>query len=101
MLDTGVGFRYCCLMQVCGQEFSRALIARINSTVQGEPMLSRRELSRRVCRWLDWRAPNGKLKDVSARVALQRLDQRGLIALAPASSPPPPRLLSTEPVASV
>lgn len=78
-------------MQLCGQEFSPTLIARINCTAQTEPMLSRRELSRRVCRWLDWSAPNGKLKDASARVALQRLDQRGLIALPPAARPPPRR----------
>jgi hypothetical protein len=46
-----------------------------------EPNLSRRALSRRVCQWLDWRAPNGQLKDMSCRVALGKLEERGLLEL--------------------
>ena len=78
-------------MQVCGQEFSPALIERINATMKKEPALSRRELSRRVCGWLEWTSANGQLKDVSARVALKRLAQRGVVALPPLSNRPAPR----------
>jgi uncharacterized protein DUF4338/transposase-like protein/transposase Tn5 family protein len=68
-------------MQLCGREFSAATIARIKETLRAEPSLSRRALSLRVCEWLQWRAPNGKLKEVSCRKALLELHRRGLIAL--------------------
>jgi hypothetical protein len=68
-------------MRVCGREFNRGLIARIAATVQAEPSLSRRALSRRVCEWLQWRAANGKLKEVSCRKALLALHRCGLIPL--------------------
>jgi len=68
-------------MRVCGCEFSQEVIARIEATVQGEPSLSRRALSLRVCEWLQWRAANGKLKEVSCRKALLELHRRGRIPL--------------------
>lgn len=68
-------------MQVCGQEFSDTVIERIKATVQKEAALSRYALSRRVCEWMDWRRPNGELKDMSCRVALLALHKRGLIDL--------------------
>ena len=68
-------------MRVCGCEFGQEVIARIAATVQGEPSLSRRALSLRVCEWLQWRAVNGKLKEVSCRKALLELHRRGLIPL--------------------
>ena len=68
-------------MQVIGQEFSDELITRIATAVETEPSLSRSALSRRVCDWLDWRAPNGSLKDMSCRTALLRLHAKGLIPL--------------------
>ena len=68
-------------MQVCGQDFTPALITRIESTLVEEPSLSRRALSRRVCQWLEWRGANGRLKEMSARVALKRLERRGELRL--------------------
>ena len=68
-------------MQVCGREFSAATIAAINGILRGNRSLSRRALSLRVCEWLDWRAANGKLKDVSCRKALLELHRDGLIVL--------------------
>jgi hypothetical protein len=68
-------------MRVCGREFSREVIARIQATVESEPSLSRRALSLRVCEWLQWRAANGKLKEVSCRKGLLQLHRRGLIPL--------------------
>lgn len=68
-------------MQVCGGEFSPEMIARIEAAVRVDPSLSRRALSLRVCEWLDWRAVNGKLKEVSCRKALLELHRRGLIPL--------------------
>ncbi|MEW6296091.1 MAG: Druantia anti-phage system protein DruA, partial [Candidatus Diapherotrites archaeon] len=68
-------------MLVCGQEFNDQIIARIDATIESEPEISRRSLARRVCKWLDWKAPNGNLKDMSARSALLILHRRGAITL--------------------
>ena len=48
--------------------------------------MSRRALSREVCQWLDWRGADGQLKQMSARVALKRLDEAGVIEL-PSAAP--------------
>ena len=42
-------------------------------------------LSRLLCELFDWRAPNGKLKEMSARVAMLAMHRDGLVEL------PPPR----------
>ena len=68
-------------MYACGKEFNDEVIARIATTVEQEPAISRRSLSRLVCGWLDWRAPNGSIKDMSCRTALLRLHGKGLIRL--------------------
>ncbi len=68
-------------MQLCGREFTAATIAQIEATLRVERSLSRRALSLRVCEWLQWRAPNGRLKEVSCRKALVELDRRGVIVL--------------------
>ena len=68
-------------MQLSGREFSTATIARIKKTVSANRSLSRRALSLRVCEWLQWRAPNGRLKEVSCRKALLKLHRRGLVVL--------------------
>lgn len=68
-------------MQICGRHFSRETVARIQATVDAEPSLSRRELSRRVCEWLDWRAPNGEHQEVSCRKALAQLSRDGHLKL--------------------
>ena len=69
----------------CGRVFPHAVLKRINAAVRDHPEWSRADLARRVCNWLDWRAANGKDKTVNCRVALVRLQRRGLIDL------PPPR----------
>ncbi|VEN73446.1 hypothetical protein EPICR_170063 [Candidatus Desulfarcum epimagneticum] len=54
--------------------------------MEKDPSLSRGRLSQEVCLWLDWRSPNGKLKEVSCRKALLKLERNGLITL-PESAP--------------
>jgi hypothetical protein len=61
--------------------FDETILQRIRLTIRQEPNLSRSALSRLVCEWLEWRSPNGKLKDMSCRKALQKLDAHGLIEL--------------------
>lgn len=68
-------------MLVCGQHFGTELFQRINATVHGNPAISRRALSLKVCEWLDWRGPNGKLKEMSCRVALLKLHRQNLVRL--------------------
>ncbi len=68
-------------MRLCGQRFTPEMIRRIAVTVESEPSISRRSLSRRVCEWLDWRAPNGKLREVSCRKALLELNRHGQVKL--------------------
>jgi hypothetical protein len=69
---------------VYGQVFPRAILKRIKAAVRDHPEWSRADLARQVCRWLNWRAANGKDKALACRVALLRLERRGLIDLPPA-----------------
>ena len=68
-------------MQLCGREFRPAMIARIAKALRAEASLSRRSLSLLVCEWMQWRALNGKPKDVSCRKALLELHRRKVITL--------------------
>jgi hypothetical protein len=68
-------------MRICGQEFTTTLLDRIQLTLEAEPDISRRCLSTKICDWLEWRAPNGKLQDMSCRKALVELNRRGVIVL--------------------
>lgn len=43
--------------------------------------ISRRQLSQQICERFNWRSPNGKLKDMSCRVALLKLHRQGVINL--------------------
>ena len=68
-------------MIICGQKFSQNIISRIRNTVNKNPAISRRQLSFKVCEWLNWRRADGALQEVSCRVALLKLHRRGLIHL--------------------
>jgi hypothetical protein len=62
-------------------EITETIINRINETVATEKTLSRTELSREVCRWLEWKSPNGQLQDMSCRKILNSLHKTGKILL--------------------
>lgn len=66
---------------VCGQVFPHEILQCINAAVSDHPNWSRAELARQVCDWLNWRQANGKPKEMSCRVALGRLAERGVIGL--------------------
>ena len=68
-------------MVVAGRDFSEQIIERIRLRVRGDASVTRTGLSREVCRWLDWRDQQGRLKEMSCRVALLKLARRGLIEL--------------------
>lgn len=68
-------------MWLCGQRFGPQVVDHIAATVEADPGISRRALSRQVCEWLDWRAPDGRPREVSCRKALAELQRRGVIDL--------------------
>jgi hypothetical protein len=72
-------------MRYCGREFTEAEIEIIRELLAQSPPLNRYRLSQAVCERLNWRRANGQLKDMSARVALLRMQADALITL------PPPR----------
>jgi hypothetical protein len=76
-------------MRLFGQTFTEGIIERIRGVVSGQPGITRSELSRRVCDWLNWRGANGKPKEVSSREALLELERQGLVALPAAHRLPP------------
>lgn len=66
---------------VCGREFSADLIERIREAVQAHPQWTRAELARQVCQWLNWRDRRGRLRVMSCRAALLRMQDRGGLTL--------------------
>lgn len=76
-------------MLICGQEFSGDLIERIRGCVATNPLLTRAVLSKRVCEWIGWTDHCGKVRDMSCRVALLKLANRGVIKLPEATKSPP------------
>lgn len=68
-------------MQINGKHYSEQTISLIENMVQDEPDISRREISRRICRHMNWRSPNGQLQDMSCRKGLAELERRGIIEL--------------------
>jgi len=68
-------------MEIYERNFTGSIIDGIREMISTNPDISRLELSRRVCEWMNWRSPNGKLKDMSCRKALLTLHRRGRITL--------------------
>lgn len=78
-------------MTIFGQQFTPETLAHLQALINANPSWSRRKLSVQVCEWLEWRSPNGKLKEMSCRVALLKLERAGLLHLPPAGAAPPKR----------
>ena len=72
-------------MRYCGRDFSVSEMVAVRTLIADHPTANRARLSRLVCEALDWRRPDGRLKDMSCRVAMLRMQTDGLIQL------PPPR----------
>jgi len=67
----------------CSRLFDETEIEQIRRISAADDQPSRAEISRRVCQQFHWLRPNGKLKDMSCRVALLRMQHDGLITLPP------------------
>ncbi|MGH8144686.1 MAG: Druantia anti-phage system protein DruA, partial [Steroidobacteraceae bacterium] len=72
-------------MRYCAREFTELEIELISQLLTDQPQMHRAGLSRQVCEQLNWRRPDGRLKEMSCRVAMLRMAADGLIKL------PPPR----------
>ena len=65
----------------CGRDFTPADLAAIGNLMVDNPDANRATLSRLVCERIDWRRPDGRLKDMSCRVAMLRMQDDGLLLL--------------------
>ena len=73
---------YCVVMvSVGGRSFSQEVLDRISAQVRAEPGISRRQLSLRVCEWMNWHNAAGRAQEMSCRKSLVALHRRGLIEL--------------------
>jgi hypothetical protein len=70
-------------VRVCGREFREDEIAEIRGFVIENPSATRRQISRWTCERLQWISPGGRLKEMSCRVALLRLEAMGKVKLPP------------------
>ena len=75
--ETKITYRY------CGRLFSSQQIDHIRDLVASDQHYNRAELSRVVCKDLRWLRADGRLKDMSCRVAMLRMQNDGLIRLPP------------------
>jgi hypothetical protein len=65
----------------CGRTFTAQELDWIRQLIRSEPKHSRLQLSRLVCEKLAWVRQDGRLKDMSCRVAMLRMHTDGLIQL--------------------
>ncbi len=75
----------------CGRNFTEDELTQIRRLIADHPRSSRANLSRMTCQMLEWYKVNGGLKEMSARVAMLRMHEDGLIKL------PPPRCKRPDP----
>lgn len=69
------------MTRYCGRDFSFEELEKIRTLIANNPGFTRAKLSREVCRVFQWLKPDGKLKEMSCRVAMLRMDKDGLIRL--------------------
>ena len=70
-------------MNYCGRNFSDSQINMIRRLIAENPLANRIKLSRMLCELLGWLRPDGRLKEMSCRVAMIRMHNDGLIQLPP------------------
>ncbi len=83
----------------CGRRFAAAEIELMREVVADFGSLSLTEISRSICELLEWKRPNGRLKNHECRLLLEKLGAAGLLTLPPLreSGPRGPRVvISTE-----
>lgn len=80
-------------VRYCGRDFSTEELENIQRLIDEDPARTRTDISRLTCQALGWLKPDGGLKEMSARVAMLRMQTDGLITLPlPRNSRPDPRV---------
>jgi len=69
-------------VRYCGRDFSMEEMRAIREMVNTEG-LGRTAISKKICEQFGWRKADGKLKDMSCRVALLRMEKDGWFKLPP------------------
>ena len=64
-----------------GRKFSPEELALIGQAARDYAGLGITEIARTICEWLDWRRPNGRLKNHECRLLLERLQDQGRLSL--------------------
>lgn len=75
----------------CGKTWTSEDIENVRNLISTYPTATRFALSHLVCEKFNWRKPDGKLKDMSCRVAMIKMHRDGLIEL------PAPRHAKSKP----
>jgi len=70
-------------MRYCGRDFAPRELELIRRLIAEDPTATRADLSRRLCERIGWYKADGGLKEMSARVAMLRMQDDGLITLPP------------------
>jgi hypothetical protein len=69
----------------CGRDFTPKELEQIRFLIKQKPKFNRTRLSVEVCQMFQWLKPDGKVKDMSCRVAMLRMEKDGLIQLPPST----------------
>src|SRR6266581_4797604 len=69
------------VIRFAGRCFSSEDVALMCQAARDYASLGITEIARTVCEWLDWKRPNGRLKNHECRLLLERLDHLGILDL--------------------
>ena len=64
-----------------GRSFSPQELVLMRQAASDYAALGITEIARTICEWLDWKRPNGRLKNHECRLLLERLDGQGILNL--------------------
>ena len=64
-----------------GRSFSSEDLALMRQAASDYAGLGITEIARTICEWLDWKRPNGRLKNHECRLLLERLQHQGILTL--------------------
>src|SRR5881392_2177522 len=69
------------VIRFAGHCFSSEDVALMCQAARDYASLGISEISRTICEWLDWKRPNGRLKNHECRLLLERLRDEGFLTL--------------------
>ena len=69
------------VIRFAGRCFSSEDVALMCQAARDYASLGITEIARTLCEWLEWKRPNGRLKNHECRLLLERLRDQGLFTL--------------------